>query len=124
MLLKPQSKNKNNIVPNGTYKAVLTNVTQFQNIYGHRVGFEFTLQNEGVTGAKVLRSTSPVLSAKGKLAEVLSGLLGRQLTNEELATGVDVETLIGKECEILVLQTKGKNGETYSNVERIFQPSM
>lgn len=121
MLLKPKPKAKAAVVPNGTYKAVLSNVTQFENVYGQRVGFEFTLQGGEVDGAKVMRSTSPVLSAKGKLAEVLAGLLGRELTPAELSGGVDVEKLVGSECEVLVLQSSGKGGATYSNVEKIFQ---
>lgn len=121
MLLKPNPKTTAAVVPDGTYKATLSNVTQFENVYGQRVGFEFTLQGAGVDGAKVMRSTSPVLSAKGKLAEVLTGLLGRELTGKELTSGIDVEALIGYECEVLVLQSRGKNGATYSNVERIFK---
>ena len=60
------------------------------------------------------------LSAKGKLADVLRGILGRDLTDKELATGIDVEGLVGTICNVMVLQSKGKNGATYSNVERIF----
>lgn len=121
MLLKPAPKTKAALVPDGMYSAVLSNVTMFENVYGQRVGFEFTLTGAGVEGSKVMRSTSPTLSAKGKLAEVLSGLLGRDLTAAELASGVDASKLIGCECEVLVLQSKGKNGAMFSNVERIIK---
>jgi len=121
MLLKPQPKTKAALVPDGMYSAVLSNVTMFENVYGQRVGFEFTLKGEGVEGSKVMRSTSPTLSARGKLAEVLSGLLGRELTPAELTTGVDASKLIGCECEVLVLQAKGKGGAMFSNVERIIR---
>lgn len=121
MVLKPKSDSKAAVVPDGTYQATLTKVSQFENVYGERIGFEFTLSGKGVEGAKVMRSTSPVLSAKGKLAEVLAGLMGRDLTEKELGSGVDVEKLIGSSCNVLVLQSKGKNGAVYSNVERIFR---
>lgn len=121
MVLKPKSENSAAVVPDGTYPATLTKVSQFANAYGERIGFEFTLSGKGVDGMKVMRSTSPVLSIKGKLAEVLTGLMGRELTQKDLNGGVDVEKLIGSECKVLVLQSKGKNGATYSNVERIFQ---
>jgi hypothetical protein len=121
MVLKPKSENSAAVVPDGTYPATLTKVSQFDNAYGQRIGFEFTLAGKGVDGSKVMRSTSPVLSSKGKLAEVLTGLMGRELTPKELTNGVDVEKLVGAECKVLVLQSKGKNGATYSNVERIFQ---
>lgn len=120
MMLKPKSSNDASVVPDGTYTAKLTKVSQFDNAYGQRIGFEFTLTSKGVEGCKVMRSTSPVLSAKGKLAEVLTGLMGRELTAKELNQGVDAEALVGSECKVLVLQSRGKNGATYSNVERIF----
>lgn len=120
MLLKPKSKDAAIVVPDGTYRATLSKVTQFENSYGQRIGFEFTLQGNGVEGAKVMRSTSPNLSPSGKLADVMRGLLGRDLKPAETDGGIDVEKLIGTECSVLVLTGKGKNGNTYSNVERIF----
>lgn len=119
IVLKPASK-QGGVVTDGTYRATLSQVKTFENNYGQRVGFEFTLQGNGVDGIKVMRSTSPNLSATGKLADVLRGLLGRELTHDELQRGVDVERLVGIECNVLVLSAKGKNGNTYSNVERIF----
>jgi len=119
MLLKPKSA-VIAAVPDGTYKAMLSKVTQFDNAYGQRIGFEFTLAGKGVDGEKVMRSTAPNLSASSKLADVLRGLLGRELTADELAKGIDVEALVGSECSVLVLQAKGKSGAVYSNVERIF----
>ena len=35
-------------------------------------------------------------------------------------SGFDMDELIDKECNILVLQSKSKAGVTYSNVERVF----
>lgn len=120
MLIKPKSKEAASIVPNGTYKAVLSKVTRFDNAYGTRIGFEFTLQGGAVDGAKVMRSTTPNLSPSGKLADVLRGLLGRDLAPTELENGIDIEKLVGTECGVMVLQSKSKNGNTYSNVERVF----
>jgi hypothetical protein len=120
MLLKPKSKDAAIVVADGTYRATLSKVTQFENSYGQRIGFEFTLQGKGVDGTKVMRSTSPNLSPSGKLADVLRGLLGRDLKPAETDGGIDVEKLIGTECSVLVLTGKGKNGNTYSNVERVF----
>ena len=120
IMLKPKSTTSASVVPDGTYKAALSKVTQFDNAYGQRIGFEFTLQSKGVEGEKVMRSTSPNLSPSGKLADLLRGILGRELTADELTKGVDVEELVGIMCNVLVLSSKGKNGATYSNVERVF----
>ena len=37
------------------------------------------------------RSTDPVLTAKSKLAEVLNGLLGRDLSDAEVNSGYDAD---------------------------------
>ena len=120
MYLKPKNKGAAVVVPEGSYKATLSKVTQFTNAYGERIGFEFSLHGEGVEGAAVMRSTNPILTAKSKLAEVLNGLLGRELTHDEINKGVDVEQMVGTECNVLVLNNKSKTGAIYSNVERIF----
>lgn len=110
------------IVPDGSYRATLTGVKAFENSYGERIGFEFTLHGGKVEGSKVMRSCSPALSLKSKLADVIRGLLGRDLTVDEISQGIDLERFIGAECMVLVLQGQGKMGHRYSNVERVYQP--
>lgn len=120
MLVKPKTPQAA-LVQDGTYLAMLTDVKAFTNNYGDRLGFEFTVKGGPYDGSKVMRSTALVLSKMSKLAEVIEGVSGRHLTPDELAAGFDVETLIGRECQILVLQSRSKTGATYSNVERVFQ---
>jgi hypothetical protein len=115
MILKPKAAAEPALVPNGVYQATLTKVTQFENNYGQRIGFEFTLDS----GEKVMRSTSPVLSDKGQLTNVLCGLLGRELTREEVEQGIDVEALIGICCQVLVMQARSKSGALFSNIEKV-----
>lgn len=115
MMLKPKAAAKPASVPDGVYQATLTKVTQFSNVYGQRIGFEFTLES----GEKVMRSTSPVLSDKGHLTNVLRGLLGRELTRSEIEEGIDVESLIGTCCRVLVMQAKSKAGAVFSNIEKV-----
>jgi hypothetical protein len=67
-------------VKDGTYKAVLSDIKQFTNTYGQRVGFEFTVQGGECDGETVLRSTAPQLTKQSKLAQVIEGVLGRELT--------------------------------------------
>lgn len=108
-------------IKDGTYRATVTNLKQFANTYGERVGFEFTIQGGQFDGAKVMRSTAPQLSKQSKLAEIIEGIMGRELTVKELQGGFDLDDLIDKECSILVLQSKSKTGAVYSNVERVFR---
>ena len=123
MMVKAESQEVA-VVTDGTYPATLSKVTMFKNAYGERVGFEFTLLGDGVEGQKVTRSTSPVLSSKSKLAEVLVGLFGRDLTPQEITGGIDLETLVGTSCKVLVLRARSRNGAVYSNVERVLPTSV
>ena len=41
--------------------------------------------------SSLTRSTDPVLTVKSKLAEVLTGLLGRELGDAEVNSGYDVD---------------------------------
>ena len=107
-------------IKDGTYKATLSNIKQFTNNYGPRIGFEFTVTGGAEDGQKVMRSTAPQLTRQSKLAEAIEGMLGRPLSDRELSAGFDLEELLDKECSILVLQSKSKSGAVYSNVERVF----
>ena len=121
VVVKPKPPTAAAPIKDGTYLARLSNIKQFSNTYGERIGFEFTVQGGQFDGAKVMRSTAPQLSRQSKLAEVIEGIAGRPLTERELAQGFDLEQLLGVECSILVLQARGKTGAVYSNVERVFQ---
>ena len=104
----------------GTYRATVSAIRQFSNTYGLRIGFEVTVQGGQFDGATVMRSTAPQLTKQSKLAQVIEGVLGRELTAKEIGAGFDLEQLIDMECNILVLQSKSKAGAVYSNVERVF----
>ena len=119
-MVKPKQEVPAALVRDGTYKANLTSIQKFANTYGERVGFEFTVLDGRHQGEKVIRSTAPQLTRQSKLTEVIEGILGRPLTEHELTGGIDLDQLIGKECSILVLQSRSKTGVTYSNVERVF----
>ena len=118
--VKPKAATAAALIKDGTYRAAVSNLKQFANTYGERIGFEFTIQGGQFDGERVMRSTAPQLSKQSKLAEVIEGILGRDLTDKELQGGFDLEDLIDKECNILVLQSKSKTGAVYSNVERVF----
>ena len=118
--VKPKAATPAASIKDGTYRATVSNLKQFANTYGERIGFEFTIQGGQFDGERVMRSTAPQLTKQSKLAEVIEGILGRELNAKELQGGFDLEDLIDKECSILVLQSKSKTGAVYSNVERVF----
>ena len=112
-----QTQNAADQIPDGIYKAKLSEVRQFSNHYGERIGFVFTVAN----GETVMRSTAPNFTPQSKLADVVQGLLGRQLRPDEYELGIDLSELVGNECQLLISQCRGKNGSVYSNVEKVFQ---
>ncbi len=120
MLVKTKPAAPAASVRDGSYKATLSNIKNFNNTYGQRIGFEFTVKGGQFDGEKVMRSTAPQLTRQSKLAEVIQGMLGRELTDKELQDGFDLEDLLDRECSILVLQSRSKTGAVYSNVERVF----
>lgn len=71
IVLAPKAQKQAAIVPDGSYKATLSKVTQFTNTYGLRIGFEFALHGKGVEGQTLMRSTNSELTLKSKLTEVL-----------------------------------------------------
>ena len=119
-VVKQQQSKAVETVKDGTYRAVVSSIRQFANTYGDRIGFEFTVKGGQFDGLTVMRSTAPQLTKQSKLAQVIEGVLGRELTAKEINSGFDLEQLIDKECNILVLQSKSKAGAVYSNVERVF----
>lgn len=120
LLVKQQQAKAVATVKDGTYRAVVTSIRQFANTYGERIGFEFTVRGGQFDGLTVMRSTAPQLTKQSKLAQVIEGVLGRELDAKEIGAGFDLEQLIDRECNILVLQSKSKTGAIYSNVERVF----
>ena len=119
--VKPKAATPAASIKDGTYRATVSNLKQFANTYGERIGFEFTIQGGQFDGERVMRSTAPQLSKQSKLAEVIEGILGRDLTDKELQGGFDLDELLDAACNILVLQSRSKTGAVYSNVERVFQ---
>lgn len=68
--VKPKAATQAALIKDGTYRAVVSNLKQFANTYGERVGFEFTIKGGQFDGERVMRSTAPQLSKQSKLAEV------------------------------------------------------
>ena len=122
IMIKAESQ-ISDLVEDGVYPATLTAIRQFSNAYGPRLGFEFALGGNGA-GNTVTSSTTPNLTEKSKLAELIRGLSEKELRPTELSEGFDLETLIGSNCQVLVLQNTSKNGNVYSNVEQVFRPSI
>ena len=111
-------KQASDLVPDGAYPARLVAVRQFGNAYGPRLGFEFELLDGDRAGDLVVASAAPTPSPKGRLAELLRGLLGREPSEHELA---DPAQTAGMRCRVLIRTESNKSGRTYSNVAAVFR---
>ena len=125
MIVKGNSKTndpkRSNLVESGIYPAHLIGVKQFANQFGERLGFVFRIAGGPSEGITLQRSTGPHLSKRSKLAEVVEGMLGRDLTDQELKAGIDLDELVGNQCNLLVVKQHSKEGQIFSNIDKIFQ---
>lgn len=104
-------------IPAGVYPAELTEIKQFQNHYGERLGWIFTLND----GRHIMRSTGLNISPNSKTAPMIQALAGEAITPDQMAE-TDLETLVRKPCRLVISIGKNQSGKTYSNIEAVLPP--
>jgi len=62
-VVKPKTATPAATIKDGTYRATLSNIKQFVNTYGERIGFEFTITSGPFKGEKVRRSPAATARA-------------------------------------------------------------
>ena len=88
--VKPKAPAPATLIKDGTYRATVSNLKQFANTYGERIGFEFTIKGGQFDGERVMRSTAPQLSKQSKLAadaDVQAGKVSTQWLEAWLQAG-------------------------------------
>ncbi len=73
--VKPKAAPAAAVIKDGTYRATVSNLKQFANTYGERIGFEFTIQGGQFDGERVMRSTAPQLSKQSKLRDEIEAII-------------------------------------------------
>jgi hypothetical protein len=63
-------------VKDDTYRITLSSIKQFENTYGKRIGFEFTITSGPYEGEMVLRSTAPQLTRQSNWPKSSRASLG------------------------------------------------
>ena len=109
------------VIPDGTYDAELVAVKRFRNIYKKRVHFDFVLQGGRVDGLKITKTATLSYSRESRLAATIQGLLGRELTDKELHEGIDLFSLVGIKCKVVVLKKTTGPGPPHSNIVQVFK---
>jgi hypothetical protein len=109
--------------PEGLHRSIVASVEEVRHDdYGEQVRFRFELaelkQEDGHPMA-VFRSCSFNLSPTSTLTKVVEGILGRALTTEQAEQGYDLETLVGRQVDIVVKHKRSAGGNTYAVPETI-----
>lgn len=108
-------RNNSDMIPPGTFAAMLSAVTKYQNEHGKRYAFTFTLLDRQHLGLTITRTTAATLGPKSRLAETITSL-----NQGEVLPPARFNELIGTRCVLLVAQMQNRQGEAFNVVDRIF----
>lgn len=97
--------------------------------YGEKptVDLLFELEEEDSQGHRFIihRKCNRSLSSKpikSTLVKILEVLIGREWTNEDKYTGVEIDDLLGNPCNVEVVHNIGSAGGKFANVKEITEP--
>lgn len=119
--------------PDGVHDAVCVDIvdlgmkeTQFGPKHKIRVVWEIAAKTEDGVPFTVGKQYGLSLHEKADLRKDLKGWRGgKDFTTEELrgptGDGFDLETIIGKSCQLLVQQEPSKEGKVYANVKNVLK---
>lgn len=105
-------------MPDGAYPARLVDVFTFSNAHGDRLGFSYRIEGGPQHGMVLMQSAARSTSPHGRLAEILSELLGREPTEAELLRGIERDHL-GLPCCIVTREDRNRAGAKFSAVESV-----
>jgi len=112
------------IPADGLYQAVLADVIDLGDQptnYGtkHRVRFIFILSDTDSDGRpfRLMQQMSLSLHEKSIMFKAVRRLLGK-----DPGESLDLETLIGKQCQLDVIQNEGAEGKIFANIATILAP--
>jgi hypothetical protein len=120
---KPESKDFE-IPADGLYQAVLADVvdlgeqpTNFGN--KHRARFIYILTETDSEGRpfRLMQQLNVSIHEKSGMFKVVRRLLGK-----DPGESLDLESLIGKQCQLDVMQNEGSEGKVYANVQTVLAP--
>lgn len=104
------------IVPEGTYKAILTNIQPDESEKRSLVRVGFTINDGPYEGNEVSGLCSGIINEVSKLGRWIKAIKGKV---PEVGVDVLASSLIGNECQIAVAHTKKDNGTIFANVKDV-----
>ena len=118
MLIDPIESEESYVDP-GIYKAELVNVGSHNNGIEDRFSFQFSIIDGDYEGSMISKTTKTLWTPQSKLAQTVSGLLGRSIRIEEFKRGFDLKNVIGMQCCIWVTEGIDQQGNTYPSVREV-----
>lgn len=102
------------LVTAGIYEAELIDVVPFANTFGERIGLVFEITAGRYQGSEIMESAAATGSSRGKLAELVRGIGGAEVSP------LSARELIGRHCFIGVKHEKNKAGKTFAAITQTF----
>ena len=102
------------LIPEGLYEAALVDVRPFNNPHGQRIGLVFEITAGLYRSIELMESAALTGSPRGKLAELIRGLGGADVSMDA------ARDLIGRRCRIAVRHESNRAGKTYAAIAQTF----
>jgi len=119
MIVQPRTNEQSINVPEGIHQARLIGVGSKHNGIEERIEFRFSLLKEPVAELIISMTAKDNWSYKSRLAETVSSLLGRQLDFEEYRRPYDLDSLVGSDCVLWVVDETDRQGNSYSAIKQV-----
>ena len=118
MLIKPIEQEEC-FVKAGIYKAELIHVGSHHNGIEERINFQFSIDGGDYEGAIISRATKQQWTPGSKLAQTVSGVLGRSIKSEEFKREFDLDGIVGRKCYLWVTEETDRHGTPYPSINQV-----
>ena len=119
LVIKQRPPMSTPLIPTAEYVAEVSSVGEYENAFEHRLAFKFTITEGDYAGMMIERRTAVSLTPKSKLGETVAALFGRELTDNDLLSGVDLDQLVGTHCRVSVVHRRDRSGTPYNDIDYV-----
>lgn len=117
-LVVKKSQGNFTLMPEGTQQVVIASVENLGKVntaFGPKL--KARVRFAASDGSTVIRDYTQSLHEKSRLYRDIKSITGKAPTDD-----FDVETLIGRQIQVVIQHETGTNGKTYANIAAIMQP--
>lgn len=103
------------ILEPGVYPAIVESIEPAEGVYGPQLKWQFVLlDHDGEDEKRILAWSSQTLTAKSKLNEWATAILGAAPDR------LDLDDLINRRCQLALKIAEGKDGQLYNKVDGVY----